>query len=220
MRISAIMCAYNEESTIKEVVLSLSETRIFDEIIVVNDGSTDKTKQVIAECKKSFNFLDIHLPKNMGKGFAMATGIENSTGDIIVFLDADLSNLTEEHLAQLITPVLNNEADMVLGQPTNTAIQSNINPFKFFAGQRALLKFDILPILDKMKESRFGVETLINIYYKSKSKKIILVDLVGLIHPIKYQKTTFLKATKQFLFEAKEIISTLIINYQILKHLF
>jgi hypothetical protein len=79
---------------------------------------------------------------------------------------------------------------------------------------------DIVPILDKMKKSRFGVETLINIYYKSIKKKVILVHLKGLKHPTKYQKTTFLKANKQILLEANEIIYTLLMNHQILKHFF
>ena len=52
----------------------------------------------------------------------MATGVENATGDIITFIDADLVNLKEVHFAKLLTPIINKEADMVLGQPTETLI--------------------------------------------------------------------------------------------------
>jgi len=214
-KVSAIICSYNEEKTIKEVILSVSKAVIVGEIVVVNDGSTDNTKEIIEALKEKIEITAIHLVENKGKGYAMAIGVENATGEIIVFIDADLSNLKEEHFEQLITPVFSNEADMVLGQPTETLINYKINPFKSFTGQRALFKKDILPILDKMKKSRFGVETLMNIYYKSRKKKVILVNLKGLKHPVKYKKTTFFKATKQFLFEAKEIIYTLLINYQI-----
>lgn len=217
--ISAIICAYNEEKTIREVVTTVCDY-FFDEVIVVNDGSTDATDKILSELQFLPSLKYIVLPENKGKGYAMATGIENSTGEIIVFIDADLLNLKEEHFEQLITPVFSKEADMVLGQPTETAIHFKLNPFKILTGERALRKIDILPILDKMKKSRFGVETLINIYYKSRKKKVILVHLKGLKHPTKYQKTKFLKATKQFVFEAKEIIYTLFINYQILKHFF
>jgi len=220
MKITAIVSSYNEEKTIRNVIHSISSSNIFDEIIIVNDGSTDKTNGILEDLIKGYDFKYIVFKENMGKGYAMATGIENATGEIIVLIDADLSNLQEEHFDKLITPVFNNKADMVLGQPTETAIHFKLNPFKIFTGERALRRLDILPILDKMKESRFGVETLINIYYKSRKKKVILVHLKGLKHPIKYQKTTFLKATKQFLFEAKEIIYTLLVNYQILKHFF
>jgi glycosyltransferase involved in cell wall biosynthesis len=209
-KVSAIICAYNEEKTIKEVILSVSEALIVSEIVIVNDGSTDNTKKIIEALKEKIEITIIHLEENKGKGYAMAIGVENATGEIIVFIDADLSNLKEEHFEQLITPVFSNEADMVLGQPTETLINYKINPFKSFTGQRALFKKDILPILDKMKKSRFGVETLMNIYYKSRKKKVILVNLKGLKHPVKYKKTTFFKATKQFLFEAKEIIYTLL----------
>ncbi len=218
-KISAIICTYNEEKTVSEVVTTVCDY-FFDEVIVVNDGSTDGTDKMLTELLNLPSLKYISLPENKGKGYAMAIGVENATGEIIVFIDADLSNLKEEHFEQLITPVFSNEADMVLGQPTHTAIPLKLNPFKGFTGQRALKKKDIIPILDKMKKSRFGVETLMNIYYKSRKKKVILVKLKGLKHPIKYKKTTFFKATKQFLFEAKEIIYTLLINYQILKHLF
>ena len=209
-KVSAIICAYSEEKTIKEVILSVSEALIVSEIVIVNDGSTDNTKKIIEALKEKIEITIIHLEENKGKGYAMAIGVENATGEIIVFIDADLSNLKEEHFEQLITPVFSNEADMVLGQPTETLINYKINPFKSLTGQRALFKKDILPILDKMKKSRFGVETLMNIYYKSRKKKVILVNLKGLKHPVKYKKTTFFKATKQFLFEAKEIIYTLL----------
>ncbi|MCD4714397.1 MAG: glycosyltransferase family 2 protein, partial [Clostridiales bacterium] len=102
--ITAIICTYNEESTIKEVVTKVSDY-FFDEVIVVNDGSTDKSDSILKEITDIYNFQYIVLPENKGKGFAMATGIEKASDGVIVFIDADLSNLQEEHFALLITPV-------------------------------------------------------------------------------------------------------------------
>ncbi|MCK4407182.1 MAG: glycosyltransferase family 2 protein [Bacteroidales bacterium] len=214
-KISAIICAYNEASTIKDVITTVSDY-FFDEVIVVNDGSTDKTDEILKKINKDYIFKYIVLPENKGKGYAMATGIENANGEIIVFIDADLSNLKEEHFFQLLSPILKNEADMVLGQATETLINYSVNPFKSLTGERALRKKDILPILDKIKHSRFGVETLINIYYQSQGKKIKYVMLNKLKHPTKFQKTTPINATKEFLIAGQEIAITVLNNYDLI----
>ena len=214
MNITAIICVYNEENTIEDVVTQVSNYS-FDEVIIVNDGSTDKTDSILKEIKKYYYFKYIILPKNKGKGFAMARGIEKAKGDVIMFIDADLSNFQDKHFTELLTPILNNKADMVLGQPTETLIDTSINPFKSFTGQRALKKSDIQPIIEKMKKSRFGVETLINLYYQSENKNIKYVMLEGLKHPTKFDKTSKPQAIKEFIFEGQEIALTAIKNYDL-----
>ncbi len=215
MNISAIICVYNEESTIENVVTTVSDY-FFDEVIVVSDGSTDKTDSILRGINKSYDFKYIALPENKGKGFAMATGVENASSEIIVFIDADLSNIHENHFTNLIDPIFNKEADMVLGQATETLINYSINPFKSFTGERALLKKDILPLLDKIKNSRFGVETLINIFYQSEGKTVKYVMLNGLKHPTKFDKTTKYQAVKEFISEGQEITLTVFKNYDLI----
>ncbi len=214
--VTAIICAFNEENTIKEVIHSLSSYSIIDEVIVINDGSSDGTREIVEEMSSREKVTAIHLENNMGKGFAMAVGVEKASGDIIVFMDADLSNILEEHVRQLITPIQTFMADMVLGQPSETLIDHNYNPFKSFTGQRALNKEDVINITDKMRVSRFGVETLLNLYYQSKGKVIEYVLLKDLRHPTKFSKQTPFQATKEFIFEGQEIAKTSIINYDLL----
>jgi glycosyltransferase involved in cell wall biosynthesis len=177
-KIAAIICAYNEANTIQDVVTTVCEY-FFDEVIVVNYGSTDNTDSILKEIKDFHNFKYIVLPENKGKGYSMAVGIENANSDIIVFIDADLSNLKEEHFAQLVIPVFNKEVDMVLGQATETIINYKINPVKSFTGERTLLKKDILPVLEDIRSSKFGVETLINLYYQAHEKKVKYVMLLA-----------------------------------------
>ena len=213
---SAIICAYNESKTIENVILSARENYVINEIIVVNDGSTDATGKIIKSLKTRVNLTDIHFEKNKGKGYAMAIGIEKALNDIIVFIDADLSNLNQNHYYQLVDPIVGDVADMVLGQATETLINYGVNPFKSLTGERALLKKDILPIVDKMKQSRFGVETLINLYFQSQGKRIKYVMLKGLVHPTKFQKTSVIKASKQFVSEGQEIAITAFNNYDLI----
>jgi len=212
---SAIICAYNEAVTIKDVVSMVSDY-FFDEVIVVNDGSTDETDFLLKEINDLHNFKYITLPENKGKGFAMATGIESTASEIIVFIDADLSNLQEDHFAQLITPVMNNETDMVLGQATETLINYNLNPFKSFSGQRSVIKKDIIPIISKMKTSRFGVETLINLYYQSEGKTVKYVMLDKLEHPTKFDKTSSSRAMKEYVREGHQIALTAFKNFDLI----
>lgn len=215
-RLTAIICAFNEEKTIRNVVTTVS-SYFFDEVIVVNDGSTDKTHEIMVELSDLHNLKYITLPENKGKGYAIAIGAENSTGEILVFIDADLSNLQEEHFAQLITPVLNNEVDMVLGQATETLINYKINPFKSFTGQRALFKKDILSILGDVKTSKFGVETLINLHYQAQEKRVKYIMLEGLKHPTKFDKTNRQsRAIKEFVLEGHQIALTVFNHFNLI----
>ena len=215
MRTTAIICAYNEQDTIRIVATTVLDY-FFDEVIIVNDGSRDKTDEILKEISKFYDFKYIVLPENKGKGFAMVTGIENANSEIILFIDADLSNLKDEHFWQLLIPIIENEADIVLGQATETLINYKYNPFKSFTGERVILKKDILPILDKMKHSRFGVETLINLYYQSEGKRIKYVMLEGLKHPTKFDKTSSSQATKEFAKEGHQIALTIFKNFNLI----
>ena len=215
MKTTAIICAFNEEATIKNVITTVSDY-YFDEVIVVNDGSTDRTDEILKEINKFYNFKYFVLPDNKGKGYAMATGIENTNSEIIVFIDADLSNLGDVHFSQLINPLLKKEADMVLGLPSETLINYNVNPFKSFTGERALLRNDILTIVDKMKNSRFGVEILINLYYQSEGKTVKYVVLKDLKHPIKFEKVSKQQAVKEFVKEGHQIAQTAFKNFDLI----
>ncbi len=210
--VSIIICAFNEEKTIEYVVSSCCKYNKESEIIVVNDGSTDNTGNILTELQKKYTFRYEILSENKGKSYAMAHGVELSTNEIILFWDADISNIKKEHFEIILKPIFDNDADMVIGQPSDTLIDYRINPFKSFSGERVLWKKDILQITDEIRHTRFGVETFINLYYQAKGKIIKYILLDDLSHPTKYQKTTPINATKELLSESKEIVITLIKN--------
>lgn len=210
--ITAIICAYNEERSIGQVLHALAGSGIFEETIVVDDGSTDKTWEIIQNCGKEYDLTAIRLQENKGKGNAMAIGVEHAHGEILVFWDADVVGSKEEHFLQLIAPIIDDEADMVLGQPDDTAISFELNIFKSLTGQRALRMDDILLLLDDMKASKFGVETLINLSFGSQGKRVKVVRLAHLHHPTKFEKTSQMQAMKEFFNEGHHITFTYISN--------
>lgn len=216
MKTSIIICTYNEEKTIVNVVSKCCEFNPNAEVIVVDDGSIDATEELLVDLLKTHSFRYEKLIENKGKSWAMTHGVEVSTHELILFFDADVSNIQKEHFKQILTPIENFQADMVLGQPSETLIDYRINPFKALTGQRALLKKDILPILDDIKNIRFGVETYMNLYFQAHGKRIKYVLLEGLLHPTKYQKTTPFNATKEFVKEGHEIALTLITNLDLI----
>jgi glycosyltransferase involved in cell wall biosynthesis len=217
MNASIIICTYNEEKTIAEVLTSCCKLNPDCEIIVVDDGSTDGTENLLTGLSKEYSFRYERLEKNMGKSWAMARGVEISENDIILFFDADVSNIRKEHFDELLKPVINNTADMVLGQPSETLIDYRINPFKALTGERALLKKDLIPILDDIRDVRFGVETFLNLYYQGQGKRIKYVLLRDLKHPSTYEKTgSVTLATKKYLDEGKEIATTILNNQDLI----
>lgn len=115
-----------------------------------------------------------------------------------------------------LLPFSEDTADMVLGQPMDTMIDYRINPFKSLTGERAMYRKDILPILEDIREIRFGVETFINLFYQAKGKRVKYVLLDGLTHPTTFDKTSPVKATKKQISEGHEIALTYMDNYDLI----
>jgi glycosyltransferase involved in cell wall biosynthesis len=109
--ISIIIPAYNEEKYIGRTIEALKKLPLIDEIIVVDDGSTDKT----SSAADNAGAIVLRLHQNKGKGAALAEGFLHSKGDILVFLDADLGETAGQTL-RLIQPILDNQADMTIAQ--------------------------------------------------------------------------------------------------------
>jgi len=108
---------------------------------------------------------------------------------------------------------------MVIGQPYPNEMRRRLNPLRpleLLAGERALYKKDILPIVDKIRTSKYGVETLMVLYYKSQGKRIKIEYLWGVTHLLKFQKEEAqLSVLKNYLKEASDILGATASNYSL-----
>lgn len=211
--ISAVISAYNEENTVAAVVETTLKSHIIDEVILINDGSTDNTAKNSEIFLSNSKYKCIEYEKNRGKSFAMVEGVETANGDIIVFIDADILNFEEKHIKQLIIPLVNKEAGMVIGHPTENKFDEKLNPLQMFAGERAIYKTDIIPFLEDIRTTQYGIETMLNLYYKSKGQKIKFEYLWGVYHFTKIRKAGFSGSIRNCATETKQIVKTLAANY-------
>lgn len=114
MKLTVIIPAYNEKKTIGEILDRVQETGLVDEILVVDDGSTDGTREILQSIDSSRPIRVIYHPRNMGKGAAVRTGIQNACGDLVLIQDADLEYDPREY-PNLLQPIQEGIADVVYG---------------------------------------------------------------------------------------------------------
>tara|TARA_Y100000996_G_scaffold410203_1_gene392161 strand:+ start:85 stop:780 length:696 start_codon:yes stop_codon:yes gene_type:complete len=112
---SIIVPFYNEEASLEESILNLVSQEFKKEIILINDGSTDRSKEIGVELSEKFKYIKlIDNNRNRGKGFAVRLGIDNADGDVIAIYDADLEYSALD-LSKLIECIRNKNLDFVCG---------------------------------------------------------------------------------------------------------
>ncbi len=114
MKLTVLIPVYNEIKTIHEIINRVMAVRLANEIIVVDDGSTDGTRQALQDLNCPEPVRIILHPKNQGKGAAIQTGIQNASGDVILIQDADLEYDPRDYPI-LLAPINERIADVVYG---------------------------------------------------------------------------------------------------------
>jgi len=137
-KLSVLVPVYNEEQTLAEVIGRVQRAPYETEIIVVDDGSTDRTPEILAELERAHSNLIVRRhERNQGKGRALATALREFSGDVVLIQDADLEYDPEDYPA-LLRPIEDGHADVVYGSRFLGGSYGRAHLFYHYVGNRCL----------------------------------------------------------------------------------
>ena len=182
---AAIIPTFNEERNVAGVLKVLHDCTDLDEIILVDDGSSDHTVEILKQTAAiDSRFRIIQHNGNSGKGQAIFTGWEATSAPVLLLLDADLKNLTPAHIQVLLEPVINHRSDMTLGLfhggHRGTDFSHRLTPF--LTGQRGL-RAEILKYVSRDASAGYGFEVALTMAARQQGYRKSIVFLEGVWHP-------------------------------------
>ncbi len=138
MKLSVVIPVYNEERTLEEIVRRVQATPFEKEILLVNDGSRDRSREIMERlAREEPNVRCFHHEVNAGKGAALSTGFRQVTGDIVLIQDADLEYDPSDYPA-LLRPILEGKADVVFGSRFLGGRYARVHLYWHYLGNRTL----------------------------------------------------------------------------------
>ena len=114
LKLSIVIPIYNEQKTLETLIAKVNAVDYDKEIILIDDFSTDGTREILSVYENKENFKVLYHNRNQGKGAALRTGFSNVGGDIIIIQDADLEYNPSDY-GTLLEPILDGRADVVYG---------------------------------------------------------------------------------------------------------
>lgn len=178
-RLSVVVPIYNERESLEEILRRVRAVPIPKEIVLVDDASTDGTREILQRLEASADLKILYHAKNRGKGAALRTGFAHATGDVVVIQDADLEYDPAQY-PELIQPIVEGKADVVFGSRFLAGGPHRVLYFWHYVANRMLTTLSnmftdlnlsdmetcykvfrrevIQTILPTLKQDRFGIE--------------------------------------------------------------
>ncbi|HEU4965107.1 MAG TPA: glycosyltransferase family 2 protein [Bacilli bacterium] len=191
--VTLIIPAYNEAENIERVLDVVVPMSDFQQIIVVDDGSTDATYATI----KKYPVDVVRHDTNRGKGAAIWTGLQATRTPYLMLLDADLIGLQPSHLRSLLRPVLEDGADMSIGLfgvgRFATDWAQRVAPH--LTGQRVMRR-DVITELPLIEQTRYGLEVALTRHVRRQGYRMSEVFLDDLTHRMKEEKLGYVRGVQ------------------------
>ena len=226
MKLSIIMPAFNEQRTITEIVrrvLAIELGPIAKELIIVDDASSDGTRELLRQMEGRDGVRIVYHERNLGKGAAVARGLREATGDVVLVQDADLEYNPEDY-RQLLRPIVEDDADVVfgsrfLGSPRGHRVLyfwhavgnkiltfisnafTNLNLTDMETGYKVMRR-EVADRLD-LRAQRFGIEPEI-------TSKVARLGVRIYEVPISYRGRTYAEGKKIGLMDAVQALWTIV----------
>ena len=207
-RAVVLIPALDEAGTVGSVV-RIARAAAIGAVVVVDDGSSDDTSGAARRAGATVH----RLPKNLGKGGAVAAGAQAREEEVVVLIDADLTGLRPAHLRALAGPIIAGKADMTRGVFTegrwSTTAAQHLAPQ--LNGQRGVLRERLLEV-PGLAESRYGIEVAITEHAKEAHWTTLDVPLRGVSQVMKEEKRGFLRGLTVRLRMYFEILRQLVMH--------
>lgn len=208
VKVAIVVPAYNEAGRISSVLRAVTQSKLAEEVIVVDDGSIDNTAAI---AEKFSGVRVLVLRENAGKGGAMLAGVQATDAQIIAFIDADLVGLRAEHVDTVIRPVLAGACDLCIGVFRGGKFWSDtaqkVTPH--LSGQRAIRR-DLFLTVPHIGEMRLGVEVAMNQHAKRRKARVTRVVLRGVANYHKEKKMGLMKGSQARIQMYSEIAAALV----------